>query len=97
MKSGLAILLNFIRKYKNNSMKEIYKADNSKSNGLLSVILLSYYSGEKIKTAYENVNLLLESENIPFEFIIMDDGSKDNSYNVAKELECKYSNVRAFC
>jgi dolichol-phosphate mannosyltransferase len=96
MKSGLAILLNFIRKYKNNSMKEIYKADNSKSNGLLSVILLSYYSGEKIKTAYENVNLLLESENIPFEFIIMDDGSKDNSYNVAKELECKYSNVRAF-
>ena len=44
------------------------------STKLLSVILLSYYSGERIRIAFEKIKSLLEKEDIPFEFIIMDDG-----------------------
>ena len=40
--------------------------DNPK---LLSVILLSYYSGERIRVAYNKIKSLLNAENIPFEFI----------------------------
>ena len=67
--------------------------DNSK---LLSVILLSYYSGERIRVAYDKIKSLLDAEKIPFEFIIMDDGSKDDSYVIALELEKSEENVRAY-
>jgi dolichol-phosphate mannosyltransferase len=38
----------------------------------------------------------MEAENIPFEFIIIDDGSKDNSYQVALELEKNDKRVKAY-
>jgi polyisoprenyl-phosphate glycosyltransferase len=63
---------------------------------LLSVILLSYYSGEKIPSAYYRLKTVLDNENIPFELVVMDDGSKDNSYQIALDLEQKESNVRAY-
>ena len=63
---------------------------------LLSIILLSYYSGERIRIAYDKIKSVLNQENIPFEFIVMDDGSQDNSYAVALELEKKEKNVRAY-
>ena len=63
---------------------------------MLSVILLSYYSGERIRVAYNKIKTLLDKENIPFEFIVMDDGSKDESYAIALELEKKEPNVRAY-
>ncbi|WES96785.1 glycosyltransferase [Chryseobacterium arthrosphaerae] len=62
----------------------------------LSLILLSYYSEKRIVKVYENVKELLEQNNIPFEFIVMDDGSLDNSYKIALELEKQESNVRAY-
>ncbi len=62
----------------------------------LSLILLSYYSKERIVTTYETIRGLLGESNIPFEFIVMDDGSKDNSYEIACELEKRYDNVRAY-
>lgn len=65
-------------------------------NKLLSIILLSYYSGERILNSYHNIKRLLDAENIPFEFIVMDDGSKDNSYTLALQLESEQSNVRAY-
>ncbi len=58
-------------------------------NKKLSLILLSYYSEKRIVNVYENVKELLEQNNIPFEFIVMDDGSLDNSYKIALELEKK--------
>ena len=67
--------------------------DNSR---LLSIILLSYYSGDRIRIAYEKIKSLLDKENIPFEFIVMDDGSKDDSFAIASELEKKEQNVRAY-
>ena len=46
---------------------------------LLSIILLSYYSKERIRKSYLAIKRLLDSEEIPFEFIVMDDGSRDES------------------
>ena len=63
---------------------------------LFSIILLSYYSGERIRRAYNKIKVLLDGEHIPFEFIVMDDGSKDDSYAVALELEKDNSNVHAY-
>ncbi len=63
---------------------------------MLSVILLSYYSRERIRKAYLKLKELLEQEEIPFEFIVMDDGSKDDSYRMALELEKEFPNVRAY-
>lgn len=63
---------------------------------MLSLILLSYYSGERIVRSYEKISEVLRQENIPFEFIVMDDGSRDGSYELACELEKRYDNVRAF-
>lgn len=63
---------------------------------LLSVILLSYYSKERINKCYQDVNSLLSKEHIPFEFIIMDDGSTDESFAIALELEKMHKNVFAY-
>lgn len=63
---------------------------------MLSVILLSYYSKNRIPEAYSKVSSILEASNIPFEFIVIDDGSQDESYRIASELEKQHQNVRAY-
>jgi polyisoprenyl-phosphate glycosyltransferase len=63
---------------------------------LLSVILLSYYSEKRLIPAFTAVANRMEAENIPFEFIIIDDGSKDRSYEVALELEKNDPRVSAY-
>lgn len=63
---------------------------------LLSIILLSYYSKDRIRCVFEEVSAKLNHEDIPFEFIIIDDGSKDDSYKVACELEKMDTRVKAF-
>lgn len=63
---------------------------------LLSVIFLSYYSQEKIQEVFRHTKEILEREKIEFEFIIMDDGSNDNSFELALALESNERNVRAY-
>jgi len=63
---------------------------------LLSVILLSYYSTDRIPICYQRLTEVLGAAGIPFELVIMDDGSKDQSYQIALALEKKYENVRAY-
>lgn len=63
---------------------------------LLSLVFLSYYSGNRAHRCYEKLGSLLRREGIPFELIIIDDGSKDDSYRHAVELERQHDNVRAF-
>jgi dolichol-phosphate mannosyltransferase len=65
-------------------------------NKLLSIILLSYYSQDKILPRFREVAETMEAENIPFEFIIIDDGSTDKSYEVALELEKNDKRVTAY-
>jgi dolichol-phosphate mannosyltransferase len=63
---------------------------------LFSLILLSYHSQARIMPVYEKVAEVMENEKIPFEFIIIDDGSKDDSYKIACDLEKQDRRVRAF-
>lgn len=70
--------------------------DGNKNDKLLSIILLSYYSENNIDKCYKNISKMLKKENIPYEFIIIDDGSLDNSYLIAQKLEKESNNVKAF-
>jgi dolichol-phosphate mannosyltransferase len=63
---------------------------------LLSIILLAYYSEHRVKNVYEKVVSVFEKENIQFELIIIDDGSKDNTYKIASELEQIDNRVKAY-
>jgi len=63
---------------------------------LLSIILLSYNSGERLNAVHQLVKSHLEAESIPYELIIMDDGSTDQSFAIAKNLENDFREVRAY-
>ena len=63
---------------------------------MLSIVLPSYYSGDRARLCYEKLGKLLAEEKIPFEMIIIDDGSKDDSYAYAVKLEQAHDNVRAY-
>ena len=65
-------------------------------NKMLSIILLSYYSKDRIERSYLKIRDILNENHIPFEFIVMDDGSKDESYSMALELEKKYPDFHAY-
>ena len=63
---------------------------------MLSLILLSYYSGERITKVYDKLSIILAREKIGFELIVIDDGSTDNSFKIAQDLESRHENVKAF-
>ena len=63
---------------------------------MLSIILLSYQSENRILKFYRELDSHLIQEGIEYELIIMDDGSNDSSYEIALELEQKNKNVRSF-
>ncbi len=60
---------------------------------MLSVIIPAFNEEKCIKGAYETVNSLLTANNIEGEFIFVDDGSTDSTYEVIKELSGKYENI----
>lgn len=66
-----------------------------KKTKLLSVCLQAYYSEDKINQVYYSLRETLDKDGIEFELIITDDGSNDNTYAIAQELEKKESNVIA--
>jgi len=68
----------------------------NEQENFLSIILLSYFSGERIISTYNTLSEILKREKIPFEFIIIDDGSTDNSYKIALDLENENGNVRSY-
>jgi len=63
---------------------------------LFSIILLSYHSQDRITAVFQHVAVTMEKEKIPFEFIIIDDGSKDDSYKIACDLEKQDTRVKAY-
>ncbi len=63
---------------------------------LLSIILLAYQSEQRLSPAVEEVVRVMEAEGIPFELIIMDDGSTDRSHEVARQLAAEDGRIRAF-
>lgn len=56
------------------------------NQGKLSIILCSYQSGDRIITVYNTLKSRFTTEKIPFELIVMDDASLDNSFEIAELL-----------
>jgi dolichol-phosphate mannosyltransferase len=63
--------------------------------GVLSIVLLSYYSGQKLPLLCAKIKDFLEQYSIPYEIIIVDDGSKDDSFAIAKSIAASDTAVRA--
>lgn len=70
--------------------------ETEKNRRMLSIILLSYNSGERLNNVYRDLCRILEGEAIAFELVIIDDDSSDNSYEMACRLEENYSNVSSY-
>jgi glycosyltransferase involved in cell wall biosynthesis len=62
----------------------------------LSVILLSYKSGNRLINVRNQLHEVLNAASVPYELVIIDDGSLDGSFQIAEELEKKHDNVRAY-
>ena len=62
----------------------------------LSVILLSYKSGNRLINVRNQLNEVLNSASVPYELIIIDDGSLDGSFQIAEELERTHVNIKAY-
>ncbi len=65
-------------------------------NNKLSLILLSYKSGQRLITVRDKVHEVMTAENIPYELVIVDDGSLDGSFKIAEQLENDFDNVKAY-
>lgn len=65
-------------------------------NHTLSVILLSYKSGNRLITIRKELHEALHAAAIPYELVIMDDGSMDGSFEIAEQLEKEFGNVKAY-
>lgn len=66
------------------------------NKGLFSILLFSYFSEKRLETATEKITATLEAEQIPFEIVIIDDGSKDDSFAIAKQLAAGDERIRAY-
>ena len=68
---------------------------NKNNTGLLSIIIPAFNEEAMIPITYEAVSSEMKKNNIPFEIIFVDDGSKDNTYNSIVALTAKgYADVK---
>lgn len=65
-------------------------------SGTLSIVLPSYKSKERLIKVRDRLDEVFSKAQIPYELVIVDDGSLDGSFEVALGLEKKYPNVKAF-
>ncbi len=64
--------------------------------GKLSVIIPSYNEEKMIHNISNVICSLLDNENIPFEIIFINDGSKDNTWEKISEVCSENSNIKGF-
>ncbi len=55
-------------------------------NSLISIVMPVYNEGKHIASSVKTVEKILKDANIKYEFVLVDDGSKDNSWGVLSEL-----------
>lgn len=60
---------------------------------LISAVILSYNSAAYIKDCLEKLQLAYDSFTEPCDIWVVENGSKDNSLEILRELERKYSNL----
>ncbi|MFZ8856528.1 MAG: glycosyltransferase, partial [Candidatus Nanopusillus sp.] len=77
----LLFLLSYDKEEVNYEIKEYPK---------VSIIVPAYNEGKNIKNTLERL-IDLEYPKDKLEIIVVDDGSKDNTYEIAKEYEEKYN------
>ncbi len=65
-------------------------------NNKLSVILLSYKSGQRLVNVRRQLHEVLHAAAVPYELIIIDDGSLDGSFQIAEQLEKEFDYVKAY-
>lgn len=65
-------------------------------HGTLSIVLQSYQSADTLEPVVHKVLQRMSDEQISCELIIMDDGSTDKSFAVARSLEKMYPAVKAY-
>ena len=66
------------------------------ANRLLSLLLPCFNSAQRLQPAYAAISTELDAAGIPFELLILDDGSQDNSWEIAQVLAEKDPRVRVF-
>ncbi|MFN6946862.1 MAG: glycosyltransferase family 2 protein [Cytophagaceae bacterium] len=60
----------------------------------LSFIILAYYDAPALPGLIKKLHEVISSMNIPFEILIVDDGSKDDTYDTAKRLSESRHEIR---
>ncbi len=63
---------------------------------LLSLLIPAFNSAKRLRPAYEAIRNCLDTAQIPFEMLIIDDGSKDDTWEVMKTLAAEDSRIRPF-
>lgn len=68
-----------------------------KKEGLLSIILPAYNENELIYIASDTISAIMKENDIPYEIIFVNDGSKDNTWDNIIDVSKKNDNVRGLC
>jgi polyisoprenyl-phosphate glycosyltransferase len=67
-----------------------------RSTKLFSVLIPTFNSEKRLQNAYEVITNRLSTERIPFELLIIDDGSKDATWALAQTIAAADKRVRIF-
>ncbi|HPI08085.1 MAG TPA: glycosyltransferase family 2 protein, partial [Saprospiraceae bacterium] len=70
--------------------------EHSADPKMMSLVIPVFQSEKRLRPAYEAIAGRLEAEHIPFEILLIDDGSTDNSWALAQQIAAQDSRVRAF-
>ena len=62
---------------------------------MISVILPTYNEAENITSVIQQISDVLVREKVPYEIIVIDDNSPDDTARIASDLESEYP-VRTF-
>ena len=66
-------------------------------NSLISIIMPVYNEGTHIKNSVKTVQEILENAGINYEFVLINDGSKDDTWKALTELSCEDKRIRSVC
>ena len=72
------------------------KVEFERQGGLMSVIVLAYHSDDKLERVVSDLEKCMAPQAIPYELVIIDDGSADDTFRNAQHLERTHEVVRAF-
>lgn len=66
-----------------------------RKQGVVSIIMPVYNEGEHIVSSVGTVEQLLRQENIPYEFVLVDDGSRDDSWKKLSAMATENARITA--